>query len=103
MGDNRGAAKLIARGDMLCVQFEPPLSHVADFDDPQAGHPVADVVRNNEGVRWIIYERGVFGWRDIEREADFVDYCKKQAESIGYEVVNGLLATSESSPVADEA
>lgn len=102
MPETQGTAKLVAKDEMLCVQFDPPLDNASNFHDPKAGHPIQQVVKHSGSVRWLIYDRGVFGWRDAEREDAFIDYCQEQAGKIGYEVVNGLLHTSAQVPVVEE-
>jgi hypothetical protein len=102
MAKTQGIAKLIAKGEMLCVQFEPPLENATDFHDRAAGYPYTQTIKHSGKVRWLVYNRGVFGWGSLEQEDGFIDYCDERAGNIGYEVVNKLLYTSEPVPVVDE-
>lgn len=103
MSEARGTATLVAKSNMLCVQFEPPIESATDFHDRTAGHPYAQAIKHGPKVRWLVYNRGVFGWGSLEQEDGFIDYCAEHAADIGYKVVNRLLQTSEPVPIVDEA
>ncbi len=78
-------------GQRLSAYFEPPLAPGIGYRKSADGHSPSEIIRNDEdAIVELIYDRGVFGWSESEREPGFVQYWQKQQKRLGY-VASGPL------------
>ncbi len=88
----------------LVARFEPPISEDVGYRKEADGHYPAKVLRDkNKDTKAVIYDRGMFGWSEAEREEAFVVYWREQADRIGYMVTGAMVVDHPEETVADEA
>lgn len=74
--------------EYLVAMFKPPLPKDVEARKEGDGHPPFEMVydKSSGGTRAVVYDRGVFGWSEAEREKDFINHWQARAEKLGYDL-----------------